>query len=124
MIPLLTSVVLLPTLFQIRFDLPVVISVRLQLVKDDLSAASYLSFSELYCDTARRLIFFHLNSVNDPREETVGSLYACRIHRETQKKLSGLQTASCRNITSLILLLLHCMMDVLGSAVVYESPPL
>ena len=29
-----------------------VISVRLQLVKDDLSAASSLSFSDQYCDTA------------------------------------------------------------------------
>ena len=88
-----------------------VISVKIQLVKDDLSAASSLSFPDQYCDTARRLIFFHLNFVNDSRVETVGSLYICRIHHATQKKLSGLPTASCRNITSLILVLLHCMME-------------
>ena len=70
-----------------------VISVRLQLVNDVLSAASSLSFSVQYCDTARRLTFFHLNFVSDSREETVGSLYNCRIHRATQKKLSGLPTA-------------------------------
>ena len=110
-IPLLTSVALLLTLSQMRWDLPMVIAARLQLVKVDLSAASSFSFSDQYCDAARRLMFFHLNFGNGSRVETVGSLYICRIHRMTQKKFSGLPTASCRNITSLMLVLLHCMME-------------
>ena len=87
-----------------------VISVILQLVKVDLSAASSLSFSDQYCDTARLLTFFYLNFVNESRVETVGSLYICRIHC-TKQKLSGLPIASSRNITSLILVLPHRMME-------------
>ena len=66
-----------------------VTSVGLQLVKADLSAASSLSFFDQYCDTARLLMFFHLNFVNESRVETVGSLYICRIHC-TKQELSGL----------------------------------